>query len=696
MLALLLLLSGAALDSAKAISPDVAAVAADPAPIPPEALKPGNDFSLSLLSVGKPRGKARTRDFAVRIANIAKWDATSVRACVTVTGSNASIVSVGVSGIKKGKRAACWLEPKIGKKKSKRLSFRLKTSRPLTGRRNVKVKVHVASGNSRTRSASLATRRAKAVPARGMKVKRQSRKARKSTAQGWGAETAAVSGSRRSQAATCGSTQALGVVFLADDSGSMDSNDPDELRATAIQIGLDQIPDGSVAAATTFESSTYQLFGPTVVDSTSRSKLKGLADNMYGSGGTDYQLAFEAAWDQLQAMPSTVGRKAVVFMSDGDPGDPDFDAHEPIVAAGIPIFTIGLGDIGDGVLERIAAQSGGQSFRADSAQELQSIYARVSALLTCSAASASATVLMPPGKVVTLPFDVGLNDGEFRALAAWSGKGITVRGIRPDGTRMAPGDLRRGETFSDNPTYASLIGMDPAVGRWQVEVTADSKNADTVSVSIDVFDKGLPKLPPLPAIDVATQGRKLDVCISAYGATGKMTTKKILLGKEINYNLAESLYMVCAGFGAPLNVQLSVAHQCALMVASNIALGNAVPAVGTALEVGCTGTDVLEALKTRSWAPLGSLACGWATSVLGTGLGTAAGVASANPGAGVLVYRAIAAGGQIACSGVAGPLGEQWEADHETRLAADVVQRGKCLRQTERAGQVFWSSTTCS
>ena len=118
----------------------------------------------------------------------------------------------------------------------------------------------------------------------------------------------------------------LGVVFVLDDSGSMNSNDPDNLRGTAAGIGLDQLADGSVAAASKFSSTATTIFAPTRL-SGSRDTLKTRVDDaLLSSGGTIYEQAFKDAKRQLDAMPATVDKKAVVFLSDGAPNDTNFMA----------------------------------------------------------------------------------------------------------------------------------------------------------------------------------------------------------------------------------------------------------------------------------------------------------------------------------------------------------------------------------
>jgi pimeloyl-ACP methyl ester carboxylesterase len=85
------------------------------------------------------------------------------------------------------------------------------------------------------------------------------------------------------------------------------------------------------------------------------------------------------------------------------------------------------------------------------------------------------------------PYTIGASDREFRALATWEVGNVTVRLRRPDASLLGPGAERAGERFISDETYASVIGRNPAVGGWELQVTAAADNADQVDVSIDVF-----------------------------------------------------------------------------------------------------------------------------------------------------------------------------------------------------------------
>lgn len=554
-----------------AVPADVQAVGAAPAPVPPEAIAPHPDFSAALKAGGHESRTARVRVFSVKLRNVSGWTTTSVRACVTVSGATARITGVKAPGSRKQADSACWQFGVQPTRVAHNLTFRVKTKRPISARTKVLAALTVTAGN-----ANPLTKRLRLPVARKRKVEHKHAARRRPAKHA--AVAAQATPAATVQPASCVTGQSLGVAFVADDSGSMATNDPEKLRGQAISVGLDQMPDGAQASATSFDDVTRELFAVTTVDGTTRPQLKGsIDDRLYAGGGTDYELAFQGAQDQLAGMSAQ--HKAVIFLSDGAPNDDDFTTDRPIAAAGTPIFTIGFGDADKSILADIAARSGGQTFSAASAADLESIFAHILAILTCAAPSLSTALDVAPGTTQTVPFTVGLNDGEFRALTSWSKGKLTVTAVRPKNTVLTPGSLKPGEAFSDNPTYALISATNPAVGGWALRISAPPGNDATVHVSIDVFDKGLTPLPPQPSVNVATDGRRRDPCFSYYGAVHSVT-KKIFAGSQTDYDRRSSLYQVCAGFGQPEDLQMSLGMKCAFLTAATVVAGGATGPAG--------------------------------------------------------------------------------------------------------------------
>jgi hypothetical protein len=641
----------------------------------------GPDFELT-LTAGAHDKKARTRFYRVQARNLAPWTATSARVCVRVSGTR--LLAVTDRGRLRTKTSACSATVQIAAGRIRGFSVKAKAG----GRVRATVAVAAANSMGATRT----------FTAKGAKIKPGKARAAQARPRARAAQAPAVTG--------CTTTGQVGVAFVADDSGSMADNDPLDLRGDAIAVALDQLPDGSVAAGTRFAEYSVSLFSAREVTAATRPSLKRAARNLRSSGNTDYEEAFDGARRQLERM--TTPRKAVVFLSDGQPSYSGWSSDGTIAAAGIPIFTIGFGDADESVLAGIAARSGGQSFFASSAEDLQSIFARVIASITCASAAIHQTLALAPGETQTIPYAVGWDDGEFRALAAWSGGHLTVTAVRPDGSVLAPNALRTGETFSDNPTYALLTGVDPPVGQWALNIASDVGNADTVNVSIDVFKKGLPPLPQPAPLVRKTDGRNYDVCADVFPGV-KSTTKKVRFGEETTYSRANSLFLVCTGFGSDVpTIEMTLGQKCAFVSAVGALAGGALadPSL-RAFETLCSGTDTLVELASGNFAGVaGQHACNTFGSLFSTAAGLIVAGATASTGAGAVffgtaTYRAFAAGFKLACGGVfslSTQWGRQLEAKHEANVARDIATKGKCLRLTTRKALIdltSWSAADC-
>lgn len=329
----------------------------------------------------------------------------------------------------------------------------------------------------------------------------------------------ALAGPARAQDA-CTPPAQLGLVYVVDDSGSMVNNDPDKLRATAVEIGLRTAPRGSVAAVVAFASSARVLQEPTVLDGTNADTIgQTTRERLNSSGQTDYEAAFDAAKEQLDAMPASVDRKAVVFISDGEPSY-RYSSNEAIGAAGIPIFSIGFGEAPPSELTKISTASpGGVASSVQSAGDTQAVVGRILGGLTCQQLLGGQTVEVQPGQVTRIPFDAKPEDANLEVLATWAGPQVTMELERPNLSKLAAGRSRSGETFEQGRTFARATSELPETGRWNVLLTSDS--TVPVKVNIDFLGK---------KFGAATYGPPpLDPSCTAPGATNQVT----VVGRQV-------------------------------------------------------------------------------------------------------------------------------------------------------------------
>ncbi|MGE3138110.1 MAG: VWA domain-containing protein [Thermoleophilia bacterium] len=635
------------------------------------------DFRVALVPI--PRPSASVRTVRLDVGNLRPWTATSVRACVRIETKGARITHVYNDGSRKSAKAACWIYRSFPGGAQARGTLRVAMPKKARPGAKLAISAFVSAGNSNPTRVRLA-----AAPAKAAKRTR-----------------------RQNQTPSCVVPRRLGVAFVVDDSGSMSANDPSDLRAQAVAVGLDQLPDGSLAGATEFADSTGELFEVSEVNGSTRPGLKDAASYLFSSGGTDFDEAFLGAQLQLAAMGSA-DRKAVIFLSDGAPGNINFTSDRDIAAAGTPIYTISLGSADRQIMEGIASRSGGSAYDATSAGDLQSIFARIVSSLTCDSRVVDRVVTIAPGQTIGVPFQVGADDGEFRALATWSSGSVTATASRPDGSVLTGGALRGGEGLTQAETYALVTGANPPAGNWVLNLTADASNTSPIDVTIDVFKRTIAATPPPPqtgpgprAVDIRIDGRTFDPCVSAYSETARSQTTRITGGTRTVYNRSASLEAVCGGFGAPEDLNLSPGMRCALIAAGAVFVGPS----GRSVDWLCTAENWSGVALDRDWrGPAANQACGFFGEIFAGGVGifAAGATAASGPGAaavGLAAYRAMAAFMKVGCGGLfdggARALGVKLEADHERNIARDIERSYVCLARQTRFGITSWSATQC-
>lgn len=298
-------------------------------------------------------------------------------------------------------------------------------------------------------------------------------------------------GSVGAQAEACTKPAKLGVAMMVDDSGSMSSSDPDELRSEGAGLAIDLLPDGSIAAAGSFDSYSREFFEPREVGPATREALKG---EMYfsASGQTDFDLGFELAAEHLSAMPAGVDRKALIFLSDGMDNDGSWYEDQPIADQGIPIFTIAFGDADLDAMEEIASGDGrtGRLYAVSDSSGLQAAFADIVSQLTCRSAKLSQEVTFTPGETKEFPFQIGPGDKGWDGIVTWDSGRFDVSAVRPDGSRLTAGSTLGDEVYDSREEYRRRLGArHPATGDWKLVVTAAADNADDASVELRIYDQ---------------------------------------------------------------------------------------------------------------------------------------------------------------------------------------------------------------
>jgi hypothetical protein len=233
---------------------------------------------------------------------------------------------------------------------------------------------------------------------------------------------------------------AKNIAAILDDSGSMEENDPLNIRSAAMQLLITE-PGGQdrTLGAVEFGDEAGPLFNPAPIsqgEATMLSSLQYLADDGYAGTGSDtnYNAAFAAA---AAAQPSADAR---IFLTDGQHNvGPYEDGHRGgprTYVVGLNIGPSGQGDEAADLLGRIASETGGAYYplRLKSDDDatvqtgrLQPVFNSIDAKLECQIAPSQAVRTLT--KVGAAAKPVGgsyLGNPGVQVVVSWTTPGAEV------------------------------------------------------------------------------------------------------------------------------------------------------------------------------------------------------------------------------------------------------------------------------
>lgn len=243
----------------------------------------------------------------------------------------------------------------------------------------------------------------------------------------------------------------LAVGVIIDDSGSMASSDPKLERKDAAVAFIDTVGPGDEVLLTDYGYSGSDLRDlvcaaaavpgvactpPTAAGFTAdKTVLEAATAKLGASGGTPL---YESCVQMIPLVASRTGkRQAILLLSDGAPSSSSMKSAciGDAVAAGIPIFTIGLGPAAETptggssqasavqVLRELASATGGAYASADEPDQLMALFANVGTALSQGKCGTNAVLneyaALVPGTTVTGTVTVGANQatGTFQFVA---------------------------------------------------------------------------------------------------------------------------------------------------------------------------------------------------------------------------------------------------------------------------------------
>ncbi|WP_411347121.1 S-layer homology domain-containing protein [Paenibacillus sp. WLX2291] len=164
------------------------------------------------------------------------------------------------------------------------------------------------------------------------------------------------------------------IVFMIDTSGSMEDNDPKNLRLTAVTNFVYKMRELDRAAVYSFNDYASRWTSLT----SNKKAIQDAVARVRGLGGTDIYYALSRSIDEIEQNGTANNAKMIILLTDGEGNSNNKKIDGQIArAAGlnIKVYTIGLGaSAGVATLEKISQGTGGQYYAIDAAEMVDMAY----------------------------------------------------------------------------------------------------------------------------------------------------------------------------------------------------------------------------------------------------------------------------------------------------------------------------------
>lgn len=162
----------------------------------------------------------------------------------------------------------------------------------------------------------------------------------------------------------------LDVVFVIDSSGSMTSNDRNNVRIDVTREFINRLSDNDRGAIVDFDSSATVLSDFT----SDKATLLEAAGRIDSSGGTSLTSGISSALNLYTGNERTDALKYIIMLTDGQ-GSYNTSLTTQAANRDIIIYTVGLGSgVSEGVLTAMAQGTGGSYYHASNADQLYGIF----------------------------------------------------------------------------------------------------------------------------------------------------------------------------------------------------------------------------------------------------------------------------------------------------------------------------------
>ena len=275
-------------------------------------------------------------------------------------------------------------------------------------------------------------------------------------------------------AAQSNASEHVAVILILDDSGSMKTSDPTNLRYTAAQLFISLLDEGDAVGALRFSTTSSPITNgiETITDAVQHTRLAEQMTPVAPDGFTDVKTAFEEARRMQQSFNQAGYHVVVVFLTDGKPEIPapypsyEQEALDAAQSLGIPVLSIALTGAGQSsFLTQVSNATGGRVIFASQAADLLDSYLQIlgdlkdRTVISANAADGTGQALVSLDPAL-MPYV------ERVSFVASKPATMDVNLQTPDGKPVARGDA--GVSFAiQNQLYSVYTLSQPVGGDWR-------------------------------------------------------------------------------------------------------------------------------------------------------------------------------------------------------------------------------------
>ena len=260
----------------------------------------------------------------------------------------------------------------------------------------------------------------------------------------------------------------VATALVIDNSGSMDGNDPDAVRADAAVSYVNTAVPGDRIGVVGFEDSAYDIADVAALPAGRDTLVDAIRAGVHAGGGTDIGSGVASACQMLQAS-GLPAKRAAILMTDGDGGYTDeascFTSH------GWRIFTIGLGSgVNADLLTQIAEQTGGTYQPVPAPFELQCTFQQVRALAAGGNAQPCQSSTIAPQQTLAKKLSVAPRLSQVTFATTWPGSDVEMSLVSPSG-RVVDRDTDAWDVkHTVASTHEEYVVTVPEPGEWTVRL----------------------------------------------------------------------------------------------------------------------------------------------------------------------------------------------------------------------------------